>query len=117
MVVKDTWNSTYMVRRYGKPHGPTYKYMTQDVYMLPPTILPCKQIDTPNMRYLNSDFTPSKQPFKDTIDIERYNAHWYDYEPLYRTTNFIRDRHMTSVSSLTIKPLSNHFEWNDEKSD
>ena len=88
MVIEDTGNSAYNVRRYGKPDGPLYKYMTQDLYLLPPTILPCEQMDTPDMRYLNSDFAPRKQPF-DNLDIESYNTKWFDDAPPSQVPTFI----------------------------
>jgi len=91
--------------------------MTQDLYMLPPTILPYEQMDTPDLRYINSDIAPVKQPFKDTLDIESYNTHWYENEHPSRVPTFIRDSHMPSVSPLTTAPLLNNLKWDTDKSE
>ena len=48
----------------------------QDIYALPPHILPCDDFDLPDLRYLNTDFTPVKHPFKDNVNIESYNSIW-----------------------------------------
>ena len=117
VAIDDTGNSNYMVRRYGKPNSPMHTYMTHDLYMLPPNVLPCEQMDTPDMRYLNSGFAPIKQPSRDTFDIESYNTHWYDDEPPSRVPTVIRDIHMPLVLPLTVKPLSNQYEWNEESAD
>ena len=89
VVVKDTGHSSYFSRRYGKPDEPLSKYMTQDLYMLPPTILPCEHLDTPDMRYLNIDFAPKNHPFANTLDIESYNTLWFEDIPPLRTPTFI----------------------------
>ena len=75
MIVEDICHSSYLVRRYGNPNSSLCNYMTQDVYILPPTILPCEHLDTPDMRYLNSDFAPKHHPFVNALDVERYNTH------------------------------------------
>ena len=116
VVVEDTGNDAYLVRRYGKPNGPLMKYMTQDLYLLPPTILPCEHMDTPDMRYLNSDFAPQNQPFGD-LDIESYNTHWFENEPPSRVPTFIRDSFIPSVSPNSTRPLSENYQWNSINSE
>ena len=90
--------------------------MTQDVCMLPPKILLCEEMDTPDMQYIDSNFAPVNQPFKDRLDIESYNLYWYDDRPPSRSPTFIGDSHIPPVSPITIKPLSEHFQWNEELS-
>ena len=41
-------------------------------------MLPCDDVDLPDFRYLNTDFTPVKHPFKDNFNIESYNSIWLD---------------------------------------
>ena len=65
--------SSYQVRRYGKINSTLRKLMTEFLYMLPPAIMPCENSDTPDMRYVSSDYTHVKHPFDDTFDIEAYN--------------------------------------------
>ena len=80
--------------------------MTQVLYLLLPTILPCEHLDTPDMRYLNSNFSPKNHPFANTLDIESYNTHWDDSKPPSSVPTFIRDNHVPSVSAVIARPLS-----------
>ena len=97
-MVKATGFSSYMVRRYAKPERSLRKFMTEDLYMLPPAIFPCEHLDTPGMRYINSDFAPIKHPFDNTVDIESYNINWYDDKPPSRAPTFIRDNIISTGS-------------------
>ena len=59
--------------------------MAQDMYASPPQILPCDDINLPDLRYLNSDYAPVKHPFKDIFNIESYNSMWLDkYTPVHK---------------------------------
>ena len=91
MVVEATGFSSHMVSWYAKSEIALRKFMTEDLYMLPPAILPCEHLDTPDMIYINSDFAPTKHPFDHTVDIERYNINWYDDGPSSRAPTFIRN--------------------------
>mmetsp|Transcript_30102 Transcript_30102/g.28997 ORF Transcript_30102/g.28997 Transcript_30102/m.28997 type:complete len:86 (+) Transcript_30102:3-260(+) len=82
-----------------KPDSALRKFMTEDVYILSPDILPCEHLDTPDMRYINSDFTPDKYPFDNTADIESYNINWYDDKPPSRAPTLIRENIIPSGSS------------------
>ena len=44
VVVETTGFSSYQVRRYGKPNSALRKFMTEDLYMLPPAIMPCEKL-------------------------------------------------------------------------
>ena len=48
------------------------------MYALPHQILPCADVDFPDLWYLNTDFAPVKYPFKDNFNIESYNNTWLD---------------------------------------
>lgn len=85
--------------------------MTEDLYMLPPAILSCEHLDTPDMRYLNSDFAPIKHPFDNTADIESYNTSWFEDQPPSRVPTFIQDNTIPSVSSVQVMPLFDVFTW------
>ena len=99
------------MRRYGKTHSALRKYMTHDLYILPPKISPYEHLDTPGMRYLNSDFTPNNHLFTMTLDIESCNTHWYDDKSPSRVPFFFRDSHMSSVSAAIARPLSEQYLW------
>ena len=79
IIMEDTGLGSYKCRRYGRPNGALYKFLTEDIYLLPPQILPCDEVDTPDLRYLNSDFAPNlKHPFHKDFDIQAYNTRWFD---------------------------------------
>ena len=113
MVVEDTGFSAYMVRRYGKPDSALRKFMTEDLYMIPPAILPCKHFDTPDMRYLDSNFFPIKHPFDNTADIECHTTSWFKDQPPGRVPTFIQDNVIPSILSVQAKPLYDMFMWDD----
>ena len=77
-ITEDHNNSSYTMVPFDKPDGAPRKYMAQDIYALPPQILPCNDIDLPDFRYLNSDCVPVKHPFLDEFKIECYNSMWID---------------------------------------
>jgi len=59
IIIKNTRHSTYIVKRFGNTGTtPTFKFMTEDLYLLPKQVLPCSQMDTTDMRYLNTDHAP-----------------------------------------------------------
>jgi len=92
IILEDTGHSSYIVKRYGNPDNkPTFKFLTEDLYLLPKQVLPCTPLDTPDMRYLNTDHAPFRHPFSGSFDIEGYNSKWYDDEPPTRPPDFILD--------------------------
>ena len=80
--------------------------------MLPPAIFPCEHLDTPDIRYLNSEFAPIKNPFDDTADIESYNTSWFKDQPPNRAPTFIQYNMIPSVSPIQATLLSEAFTWN-----
>jgi hypothetical protein len=97
---------TYYVRRYGKPQSALQKFMSSDLYLLPPQILPCEHVDTPTLRYLNSDFAPLRHPFSKKFDIESYNTSWFDDKPVSRPPDFLLDKSFLDTSAKKATPLS-----------
>ena len=82
VIVEDSGTGSYECRKYGKPNGATSKFLTEDLYLLPPQIMPCDEVDTTDLRYLNSDFIPTlKHPFHRDFDVEAYNTDWFEEEP------------------------------------
>ena len=82
-VILDHNNGSYSVQPFDKLDGAIRKFLAQDMYALPPKILPCNPIDLPNLRYLNTNYSPVKHPFKTSFDIESYNSMWFDQQPSY----------------------------------
>ena len=88
----------YRVRRFGKDNGALQKFHADDLYLLPKTILPCEHLDTPDMRYLNTDHPPLHHPLSDIYDIEGYNIAWYDDKPPSRPPDFLHDSSIVVTS-------------------
>ena len=109
VVVKDAGFSAYIVRRYSKPNSALRKYMTEDLNIFPPAILPCEYLDTPDMQYLNSDLSRIKHIFDNTADIENYNISWFEDQPPSREPTFIQDIVIPSISYVRAKPLSDTY--------
>ena len=116
MPVKGTGFSACMVRRHSKLNIVLRKFMTEDLYMLPPAILPCEHLDTPDIQYLNGDFAPIKHPFDNTADIESYNISWFEDQPSSRAPTFTQDNVISSISSVCAKPLSDTYTWDEATS-
>ena len=116
VVVKDAGFSAYIVRRYSKPNSALRKYMTEDLNIFPPAILPCEYLDTPDMQYLNSDLSRIKHIFDNTADIENYNISWFEDQPSSRAPTFTQDNVISSISSVCAKPLSDTYTWDEATS-
>jgi hypothetical protein len=92
-IVEATGFGTYFVRRHGSPTSPLVKYPTQSLSPLPPALLPCTPIDTPDFRYLNHSHAPLPHPLKSPFNIQMYNNMWFksslptDHPPLFQCTD------------------------------
>ena len=121
VIVSDTGFGSYLCRKYGRPNGKTRKYLTEDLYLLPPQILPCDEIDTPDLRYLNSDFAPHlKHPFHNSFDIEAYNTKWFDDDfqendhEIPNINNAIDSEVFMTESSPTKAGTTEHHDMNND---
>ena len=115
-MVEDTGFSVYIYLRYGKPDSALRKFMTEDLYILPPVILLCGYLNTPNIRYLNSDVVPIKHPFDNKVDIESYNINWFEDQSPSRVPTFIQDNAIPSISPVRAKPFSDTYTWDNATS-
>jgi hypothetical protein len=88
-IVESTGFGAYLVRRHGHPSAPLLKYPTQALSPLPPALLPCTPIDTPDFRYLNHSHAPLPHPLRSPFNIQMYNNMWFtsslpaDHPPLF----------------------------------
>jgi len=88
-IIEATGFGAYLVRRHGHPNAPLLKYPTQALSPLPPAILPCTPIDTPDFRYLNHSHAPLIDPLRNPFQIQMYNNMWFpsslptDHPPLF----------------------------------
>ena len=113
VVVENTGFSTCKVRRFNKPQSVIQTFMNQDLYLLPSQVFPCENFDTPDLRYLSSDFAPVKKPFHKVLDFESYNVKWFDDEPASRPPTFVQDNYLPLVSPISVKPISESFTWDE----
>jgi hypothetical protein len=71
-----TGYGSYVVRPYGDSTAAVIKYPTQALSPLPPAILPCTPIDTPDFRYLNHSHAPLPHPILSPFNIQMCNNMW-----------------------------------------
>jgi hypothetical protein len=89
VIIESTGFGAYLVQRHGHPGSPLVKYPTQALSPLPPALLPCTPIDTPDFRYLNHSHAPLIHPLKSPFGIQMYNNKWFtsplptDHPPLF----------------------------------
>ncbi len=88
-VVESTGYGAYLVQRFGSPTAPLLKYPTQALTPLPPALLPCTPLDTPDFWYLNHSHSPLPHPLRSPFNIQMYNNMWFpsslptDHPPLF----------------------------------
>ena len=108
VIERVTGHDTYYVRKYGKPQSVLQKFLVRDLYLLPPQILPCEHVDTPTLRYLNSDYAPLRHPFGKNFNIESYNTSWFDDKPVSRPPDFLLDSKFFDDGFKKIDQLSDY---------
>ena len=74
-------NGSCTVVPFDRPDAATHKFLAQDMYALHLQIMPCEQVDLPDLQYMNNNFIPVTHPFKDSINIESYNSIWFEEQP------------------------------------
>ena len=55
--------------------------MSEDLYILPPSLKPCELVDSFNTRNLNQSHTPIVNPLKKALNIELYIEKWFSKPP------------------------------------
>jgi hypothetical protein len=92
-IIESTGFGAYLVCRHGHPTAPLLKYPTQALSPLPPDLLPCTPIDTPDFRYLNHLHSPLPHPLRSPFNIQMHNNMWFpsslptDHPPLFQFHN------------------------------
>ena len=67
-IVRGTGRSSYIVRKLNNLDSPEFKFMPEDLYILPPPLKPCEPIDGSDTRYLNQSYAPIVNQLKKTIE-------------------------------------------------
>ena len=58
LIVEVLDHDSYLVREYNNPNGATQKYKSCDLYLLPPQLFPCDELDIMDTKYLNYSHAP-----------------------------------------------------------
>lgn len=77
-ITKDLGYNSFEVAPYHNPNGATRKYKGTELYLLPPSLFPSNMLDTLDQKFLNYDHAPVVSPLKQALQIESYNAEWFD---------------------------------------
>ena len=72
-IVTCTGQGSYLVRKLYKPDSPKLKFMSIDLYPLPPSLKPCEPVDSSDTRYLNQSYYPIVNLLRKALNIELYN--------------------------------------------
>ena len=80
-ILKFTYQSSYIVQRYGEPLSPEVIYIAEDLYLLPSKSLSCELVDGIDARCLNLSHYPIITPLKKILDIRLCNDTFYSSTP------------------------------------
>ena len=97
-------HGSYFVRKLHRPDSPELKFMTYDLYPLPPSLKPCEPVDTTDTRYLNQSHTPITSPLKKALHIELYNEKWFDKPLLTSIPPFCYHHRTLDISTKSVSP-------------
>ena len=66
-IMRSTIHGGYIVRKLNKPDSPKFKFMFENLHILPPSLKPYEPVDRSDTRYLNQYHAPISNPLKETI--------------------------------------------------
>jgi len=90
IITTDLGQSSFEVRRYNFPNSKTRKYKSCDLYLLPPHLFLCEELDTIETKYMNYSNAPLTSPLSKPLAIELYNDTYFpenDPSIIDNTTN------------------------------
>ena len=61
-IIRGTGRGGYIVRKLNKPDSTEFKFMSEDLYVLSPSLKPCKPVDSSDTIYLNQTHAPIVNP-------------------------------------------------------
>ena len=73
-IICGTGHGGYIVRKLNNPKYPEFKFISEDHYILSPSLKPCEPVDGSDTPYLNQSYTPIVNPLKKSLNIELCNA-------------------------------------------
>ena len=81
-----------MVQRVGYPTSPQLKFMAEELYALPSSLLPCEPVDGSDIRYLNHTHPSVPNPLEDVLGIMSYDTTHFSSPLLTTPPKFDYDR-------------------------
>ena len=113
-IVRDTGRRGYIVRKLHKPDSPELNFMSEDLYILPPSLKPCEPVDSSDTRYLNQSHVPIVNPLKEPLSIELYNEKWFSPPPKTSPPPFFHDHATLSFPPAATSPFPTLAELYDD---
>ena len=113
-IIRGTGRGSYIVRTFNKPDSLEFKFMSEDLYILPPTLKPCEPVGASGTRYLNQSYAPIVNPLKNPLNIELYNEKWFGAPPKTISPPFKHDHATLSFPSTVLTPFCNLSDLHDK---
>ena len=82
---------SYKARKTNTPDCPDLKFMSEDLYILSPSLRSCEPIVSCDSPYLNQSHAPIVNPLKKYLNIELYNKRLFIKQPKTFTPPFRHD--------------------------
>ena len=82
-IIRDTGRGSYIVRELNRPDSPEFKFMSEDLYILPPSLKPCESMDGSDTRYLNQSHAPIVNPLKKPLILSYIMKNGLAHHPQY----------------------------------
>ena len=81
-----------MMQRVGHPTSPQLKFMAEELYALPSSLLPCEQVNGSDIRYLNYSHPSISNPLENVFCIMSYDTTHLSSPLLATPPKFDHDR-------------------------
>ena len=91
--------------------------MSDNLYILPPSLKPCEPMDRSDTRYLNQSHTHIVNPLKKQLNIELYNEKWFGTPPPIFSPPFKHDHATLSFPPAITSPFPSLSNLHHEKYD
>ena len=103
-IVQGTGRGGCIVRKLHKLDSPELKFMSEDLYILPPSLKSCEPVDSSDTRYPNQSHAPITNPFKKPLSIEFYNEKWFSHPPKTSPPQFVHEHATLSFHPAATSP-------------
>ena len=69
-IIRGTGRSGCIVRKLNRPDSPEFKFISEDLHILLPSLKPCEHVDGSDTRYLNQSHASIINSLKKLLNIE-----------------------------------------------